>query len=518
MAKKYLSKCITLLLALCMLFCVMAPAALADDDNETFIVVSTEDPKSFNPDAQADDIGWPMFQNIFDGLFQLNWNNEIVNDLCETYDISDDGLTYTFHLRKGVKWHDGEPFTSADVQFTYQMIMDNSGVISQELNTSVAEMSCPDDDTFVMVLNAPNAPILGTLAWYGNFIIPKHLYEGVEDWKTCDAAMNPVGTGAYKFVSYDRGVSVVLEKNPDYHLGAPDPERLIFQIIPDSDTALQAFFNGEVDMVKGVPSSQVPALLQDPQYKMGYSSAARRYQIAMNMESEKMTWEVRKAVALSIDREEISVKGTNSLMPPAYGFYPPYCSWAYNEDADIGERDVEQARSLLEQAGYTLNDDGYYLDLELLVFTGGSYADCGKVMQSNLKDAGINLKLTVLESAAWNDRVDNGDFDMAMLNGYQGPDPDAMSKRVGTGGMANYSKYSNAEVDELLAKARSLTKDEERGECYRRIQEIEAEELPIIPVVEMTTYYICRSNVSGIPYVDQTPDVSDNSYAKVVIE
>ena len=178
----------------------------------------------------------------------------------------------------------------------------------------------------------------------------------------------------------------------------------------------------------------------------------------------------------------------------------------------------KQAMELLEQAGYTLDSDGYYLELEMLVFSSGSYADCGKVMQSNLKEAGINMKLTVLESAAWNDRVLNGDFDMAMLNGYQGPDPDAMSKRIGTGGVANYSMYSNAEVDELLAKARSLTKDEERGECYRRIQEILAEELPIIPVVEMTTYYICRNNVSGVPYIDQTPDVSDNSYAKVVIE
>jgi len=236
------------------------------------------------------------------------------------------------------------------------------------------------------------------------------------------------------------------------------------------------------------------------------------------MESEKMTWAVRKAVALSIDREEISRKGTNGLMPPAYGFYPPYCEWAFNAAADIGQRDVAQARKVLEDAGYTADSNGYYIEIEMLVFSSGSYADCGKVMQSNLKEAGINMKLTVLESAAWNDRVVNGDFDMAMLNGYQGPDPDAMSKRIGTGGMANYSHYSNAEVDELLEKARTLTKDEERGACYRRIQEIQAEELPIIPVVEMTTYYICRSNISGIPYIDQTPDVSDNSYAKVVID
>ncbi len=514
MARKWMS----LILAVCLMLGVMMPAAFADE-TKTFIVAMTEDPKSFNPDAQADDSGWPVFQNLYDGLFQLNWNNEIVPDLCETYTISDDGLTYTFNLRKGVKWHDGEAFSSADVEFTYKMIMENSGIISQELNNSVAEMSCPDDDTFVMTLKAPNAPILGTLAWYANFILPKHLYEGVEDWKTCEAATtNPVGTGAYKFVSYDRGVSIVLEKNPDYHLGAPQVDRLIFQVIPDSDTAMQAFFNGEIDMLKPVPNSQVPALLKDPQYKLGYSSAARRYQIAMNMESEKMTLAVRQAVALSIDREEISRKATNGLMPPAYGFYPPYCDWAYNADADIGERDVAKARQILEDAGFTADENGNYIELEMLVLSSGSYADCGKVMQSNLKEAGINMKLTVLESAAWHERVTSGDFDMAMLNGYQGPDPDAMSKRIGTGGAANYSHFSNAEVDELLAKARSLTDNEARGACYRRIQEIEAEELPIIPVVEMATYYICRSNVSGIAYIDHVSDVSDNSYARVTID
>ena len=512
--KRFLCILLTMVLA----FSCFAVTASAEDE-KTLIVNLSGDPTTFNPVLKSDDYGHLIYQNMFDGLLELNYNSEVIPGLARTWDVSEDGLTYTFHLATGVKWHDGEAFSSADVEFTYQMIMENSGIISQELNNSVAKMNCPDDDTFVMTLKAPNAPILGTLAWYANFILPKHLYEGVEDWKTCEAATtNPVGTGAYKFVSYDRGVSIVLEKNPDYHLGAPQVDRLIFQVIPDSDTAMQAFFNGEIDMLKPVPNSQVPALLQDPQYKLGYSSAARRYQIAMNMESEKMTLAVRQAVALSIDREEISRKATNGLMPPAYGFYPPYCDWAYNADADIGERDVAKARQILEDAGFTADENGNYIELEMLVLSSGSYADCGKVMQSNLKEAGINMKLTVLESAAWHERVTSGDFDMAMLNGYQGPDPDAMSKRIGTGGAANYSHFSNAEVDELLAKARSLTDNEARGACYRRIQEIEAEELPIIPVVEMTTYYICRSNVSGIAYIDHVSDVSDNSYARVTID
>ena len=151
------------------------------------------------------------------------------------------------------------------------MIMDNNGVIAQELNTSVARDEPPGREYLRHGAQRPQLAHPGHAGLVCQLHPPpEHLYEGVEDWKTCAAATtNPIGTGAYKFVSYDRGVSVVLEKNPDYHMGEPDVERLIFQVIPDSDTALQAFFNGEVDMLKGVPSSQVPALLQDPQYKLG---------------------------------------------------------------------------------------------------------------------------------------------------------------------------------------------------------------------------------------------------------
>ena len=268
-----------------------------------------------------------------------------------------------------------------------------------------------------------------------------------------------------------------------------------------------------------MPNSEVLAMQTNPEIKLGCISAARRYQVICNMEDETMSKpEVRRAVALSIDREEISAKATNGLQAPAYGFYPPFLDWAYNADADIGERDVNKAMELLEAAGYTKDADGYYLTLTLDVFTGGTYAACGKVMQANLKEAGINLVLNVLEMAAWSSKVGSaGDYQLAMLAGYQGPDPDAMSKRIGTGAVMNYARYSNTRVDELLAKARTLTTHEDRGACYREVQAILAEDLPIIPIVEFASYKATYTNIYGQPYIDGLTDVHDNNYSKADI-
>jgi peptide/nickel transport system substrate-binding protein len=528
--KRIFAAALTLSLALSLAACSggdqKGPGASADpsanmgeNGGGTFIVNMGADPTTFNPVLKGDDDGHLIYQNVFDGLLELNINSEVIPGLAESWDISDDGLVYTFHLAEGVKWHDGEPFTSADVKYTYERIMSDNGFNGATLSNALESIECPDDNTVVLNLKSADATLLGSLAWYEHFIIPKHIYENEADWATCEAATRkPIGTGAFKFVDYQQGSSITLEKNPDYFRGAPKVDRLIFSIIPDDATAVQAFKNGELDLLTGVPNSDVPAMQQDPEVKMGVMTAARRYQVICNMENETMSkWEVRKAVALGINREEISQKGTGGLQAPAYGFYPPFLDWAYNADADIGERDVAQAQQLLEQAGYTKDANGMYLTLTLDVFTGGTYGDCGKVMAANLKEVGIDLKVNIIEMAAWAEKIEAGNYELAMMAGFQGPDPDAMAKRIGTGAVMNYSKYSNAKVDELLAKGKVLVTHEDRGACYKEVQAILAEDLPIIPIVEFAQYYACRNNISGVPYIDNITDVHDSNYSKVVM-
>ncbi len=512
--KRFLCILLTMVLA----FSCFAVTASAEDE-KTLIVSLGGDPMTFNPVLKGDDFGHLIHQNVFDGLLELNCNSEVIPGLARTWDVSEDGLTYTFHLATGVKWHDGVDFSSEDVKFTYEKIMAENGFIASTLNADIASIECPDKDTVVLNMKQADATLLGTLAWYEHYIIPKHIYENVEDWSTCEAATSmPIGTGPYKFVSYQSGVSVVLEKNEDYFQGAPKIDKLVFQIMTDDTTAVQAFYNGEIDVLDGVPASEVLNMKNNPEIKLGCVSAARRFQMICNMKDETMSkWEVRKAVALSIDREEISKKATNGLQAPAYGFYPPFLDWAYNADADIGARDVNKAMELLEQAGYTKDADGYYLTLTLDVFSGSTYADCGKVIQANLKEAGINLQLNVMEAAAWSEKISAGNYQLGIMAGYQGPDPDAMAKRIGTGAVMNYSQYSNEKVDELLAQARTLTTHEDRGACYKEVQAILAEDLPIIPIVEFANYKACWSNIYGNPYIDGITDIHDSNYMKADI-
>lgn len=487
------------------------------DKEEILLVNINSDPTTFNPVAKADDTAYNIFHNLFDSLVQLNYNCEIVPDLATSWEITPDGLKYTFHLAEGVKWHDGEALTSEDVKFTYEAIIENKGVMANDFAV-IDTIETPDDLTVVLNLKEPCAALLGYLAWYGNFIIPEHVYAGT-DWLENEANNSPIGTGPFKFVEHKKGVSVTLEANAEYFKGAPNVDKVVYAIISDKDTALQAFYNGELDILTDIPMSEVPAMEQNSDIKLGNISAARRYQIACNMNDEHIgKQEVRKAIALGIDREEVSKKATNSLMAPAEGFYPPYLDWAYNDVDVLEARDVERAKALLEQAGYTQDANGMYLSITLDVFSGGAYTDCARVIQANLKDVGIDLKINVMENAAWSEKVRAGKHQLAMLSGFQGPDPAAMEKRIGSNGVANYSFYSNEKVDQLLKEANILVTNEDRGAKYKEVQKILSEELPIIPIVESASHVACYSTTSGVPYIDQLKDTASYEYTKVKLD
>lgn len=496
-----------------------AASAAADGEEKIFLVSLGGEPTSFNPDAQADDYANIVASSLYNDLLTLNSNEEIIPDLAKSWEISEDGLTYTFHLQENVKWHDGEPFTSEDVKFTYEKIIAEGGYLAGDLS-AVSSMECPDDNTIVIVLSEPNATFLASLAWYCNSILPKHLYDTDEDWQTIAAATtNPVGTGPFKFVESTSGVSITLEKNPDYFGGEPFVDRVIYVISTDSDTAYQAFLNGEVDLLTDVPTSNVNVLQGDSNYSVGCLSAGRRYQMCFNMEGTYTSeLAVRQAIAKAINREEISTKATNGLQAPAYGFYPPFLDWAYNDQVDIGAQDIEGASQILEDAGYEKDSDGYYLHLRIEVFSGGNYADCAKVIKTQLAQAGIDLTIEELEEGAWVEKVFSKDYDLCMLAGFQGPDPDNMTNRVGTGGGLNVSFYSNAEVDELLSQARVLTDQTERGNIYKKVQEILSKDLPLVPLVEYAGYYACPANITGVPYIDPSvTDIASYNFCKVKI-
>ena len=202
--------------------------------DQTLVMVTTTEPQSFNPDFKSDDGAWPINQNIFNRLVKLGANTTINMDLAESYEFSEDGMTLTFHLHEGVKWHDGEPFSSEDVKWTYDTAIAEKWSKSDSL-ANIESIECPDENTVVMNLKTPDVSIISKLAWYGTFIMPKHIYEGT-DTATNPANQQPIGTGPFKFVSYEPGVAVTLERNEDYFGDVAKAKTLKFAIISDQNT------------------------------------------------------------------------------------------------------------------------------------------------------------------------------------------------------------------------------------------------------------------------------------------
>ena len=229
----------------------------------------------------------------------------------------------------------------------------------------VTAMEAPDAHTVVLALGASDASLLYNLAYFGTYILPKHLHEG-QDWLTCEAATtSPVGTGPYKFVEHQRSVSITLEANMDYFGSVAQTDRLIYSIIPDPNTAVQAFLNGELDYLDAAAPASELDNLRSQGYVVNEQPYASRYYIAFNLREGRATADlkVRQAIAYGADRQAVLDKALAGCGSIAEGFAPIAIAWAYNGEDVVPDRDVDKAIALLEEAGLTRDADGYFLTL-----------------------------------------------------------------------------------------------------------------------------------------------------------
>ncbi len=485
----------------------------------TLLVGLQGDPSSFNSTATVDDFSFVVGENIFNRLVKLDKANNIIPDLATDWTISDDGLTYTFNLAQNVKWHDDTPFTSADVKWTLDTCISQQAYLASAL-ASVDSIETPDDYTVVLKLKNTDAALLSNLSFLGAFILPKHIYEGT-DWLTNEANLAPIGTGPFKFVEYEKGVSITLEANDDYFLGAPKVDRVIYKIIPDSNTALQAFLNGELDILGSItpPTAEIASLEANPDVTVVKTTTAGRYYTAFNVTKAPFDKpEVRQAFAYAINREDVLTKAFKDSGAVAEGFYTPTIGWAYNADAKLPDVDIAKAKQLLEQAGYTADANGTYLSVTLTTFNIDPFPDAATVIKDNLKQIGVDVTINLLEQAAWIQQlVVDHDFELTVMGGTVGPDPSVLGARVGTGGMMNVGLYSNAEIDTLFAEALQITDQAQRAEKYKQIQALLAQDLPIIPLVEDVSVDVFKSYITGMPAVEGVGKTASFDYSLVQI-
>ena len=428
---------------------------------------------------------------VFNGLIKYDKDVNIVGDLAESWEISRDGLVITFHLRKGVRWHDGKPFTAHDVLYTYQVTVDPktpTAYAGDFLKVKKAEVL--DDHTFRVTYDRPFAPAL--MSWSVG-ILPHHLLEG-RDITTSPLGRHPVGTGPYRFKEWVAGQKIVLDSNPDYFEGRPYIDGYILRIIPDTATMFLELRANGIDRMGLTPLQYTRQtennLFRENYRKYRYLSFAYTY-MGYNLKNPLFADKrVRQALAHAVNREEIIDGVLLGLGKPATGPYKPG-TWAHNPNVRTYPHDPEKARALLAEAGWRRTDGGFLekdgkpFEFEIITNQGNEIrAKCAEIIQRRLAEIGIRVKIRVIEWAAFvNDFINKRKFDATILGWTIPMEPDLYdvwhSSKTGPQEL-NFVSFRNDEVDALIVRARETFDQPLRKQCYDRIQEILAEEQPYL--------------------------------------
>lgn len=442
------------------------------------------------PILATDSASHAVAGQIYNGLVKYDKNLNIVGDLAESYDVSADGLTITFHLRHGVKWHDGVPFTSRDVLYTYRVTIDpKTPTAYAEDFKQVKTISIPDEHTVKVTYGTPFAP---ALASWSSGILPAHLLEGHDITKS-PLARQPVGTGPYRFKEWVAGQQIVLESNHDYFEGRPYIDRYIYRIIPDTSTMYMELKAGGVDLM-GLTPVQYARQTTSERFtsrfnKYRYPSSGYLY-MGYNLRHPLFTDKrVRQALTAAIDKEELIHGVLFGMGQKAHGPIVPG-RWAYNPGVkDIAYNPKHAARLLAEAGWKEKNSDGILVrdgkPFQFTILTNQGNQQrllTAQIVQQRLRSVGIDVKIRIVEWATFlKEFIDKGNFEVVLLAWNISQDPDMYdiwhSSKTNPGEL-NFIGYKNSEVDRLLVEGRSTFDIEKRKQAYFRIQEILAEEQP----------------------------------------
>lgn len=478
-----------LTLALALTACGGAPAGNAP----SALVYGSADYTRINP---AMDEHCEINALLFNGLTAHDGENQVVPGLAERWDYDENAYTYTFHLRDGVKWHDGQPLTSADVKFTIEAIMDpENGAENAPNYEDVEEITTPDEQTVVFRLTGPNAAFLEYMTMA---VLPRHLLEG-EDMQTSGFFRAPVGTGPYKLERWDVGQAIVLVKNEDYYLGCPNIDQIIFKIVGDDNAQAVQLESGELDLALLDPRNAQSFAGRDGFTCYDMMTADYRG-ILFNFWNDY--WienrDLIPAVCCAIDRQAII---DSVLLGQGMAAYSPLQRNIYN-NADVERYDYDPARSkeILESAGCVMGPDGFYrrngqeVGFVISVMAGEQdRIDIAQAAAQQLREAGIHCTVEIPAKIDWGGQ-------MAGLIGWGSPfDADDHTYKVfGTDKGANYSGYSNQRVDEYLTLARQSADPGVRREYYAKFQEELAADPPYAFICYIDANYVAKSSVRGI--------------------
>jgi peptide/nickel transport system substrate-binding protein len=427
---------------------------------------------------------------VYNGLVKYDKNLNIIGDLAESFDISTDGLIITFHLRRGVKWHDGAPFTARDVLYTFRVTVDpKTPTAYAEDFKQVKTISAADDYTVRVTYGEPFAP---ALASWGMNILPAHLLEG-QDITKSPLARKPVGTGPYRFKEWISGQKIVLDANSEYFEGRPYIDRYIYRIIPDSSTMYMELKAGAIDLMSLTPvqySRQTANSLFASRFnKYRYPSSGYLY-MGYNLRHPLFgDKRIRQAMTAAINKDELIQGVLFGMGQKSYGPIVPG-RWAYNPNVKDIAYNPKHAVKLLAEAGWReknsdgiLVKDGKPFKFTILTNQGNQQRlMSAQIIQQRLRQVGVDVKIRIVEWATFlKEFIDKGNFEVVMLAWNISQDPDMYDiwhSSKNKPGELNFIGYKNTEVDRLLIEGRNTFDIEKRKQAYFRIQEILADEQP----------------------------------------
>ncbi len=489
------------------------------------------DASFLNPVIASDGTSYKVEWSAFDCLVEYDETLAIKPLMAERWDVSPDGMSYTFHLRKDIVWHDGRPFTADDVAFwMYTMLNPKTRAPSRAFFGAVAgyaDLTNPDHpadpasltkkpvealdrSTVRFNLSYPYAAFLGVLTCPRGGLVPKHALEG-KDINTAEFNVRPVGSGPYRVAEWRKGDSIALAAFDRYFRGRPAIRQIVFRVIPDPVVRTQALRTGGIDLLDDPPTDELDKFREGGQYSViGVYTPSYQY---LGFRLDRVPFSdirVRRAISHAVDFDIIVRKVLRSYGVRATGPLPP-TSWAYSPKVAKYPYDLTKARQLLAEAGYVPGQDGtMQKDGRPLRFTlkgdQGSQAvrDSAVIIQDQLARAGIQAEIRLLDFPTFVRQLFASDFE-GILVGWTGhPDPDPFSYTIWHSSQwngRNFAHYKNPEVDRALEEARRTPDQAKRREAYVRFQRILADDTPYVWGYYQKEMYVYRRELRGLSLV-----------------
>lgn len=479
------------------------------------VVAADSEPRNLNPAIVASNGVFFVASKVVEPLAEASFEGEngLAPRLATSWEGSTDGLTATFHLREGVKWHDGTPFTSADVAFSAMEVWKPLQNLGRVVFKALEKVETPDDLTAIFHFSEPTPfQLIRNALPALTAVLPKHVFAGT------DIMANPaneklVGTGPFKYAEHKTGEYYRLTRNDDYWgEGEPYLDEIVYRVLPDRAAAAGALEAEEIDLAafSAVPLADLDRISKVPGLTViskGYEALTYQLVVEINHRRKELAdLKVRQAIAHAIDRDFVVKTIFLGYAKTSTGPVPRYDSQFYTDDVQSYPFDVAKANALLDEAGYKLGKDGTRFTLKLLPAPYfNETKQFGDYLRQALAAVGIDARIVNNDSAAHQKAVyTDHDFDLAIAPTVYRGDPAISTTILVESGIpagvpfSNQGGYANAELDALIAKAAREIDEKKRTTLYHQFQQMVEADLPLINVAEWGFITVARDRVQNV--------------------